>query len=1173
MKPQIINKYIYVKGKKISEVDSKGYNINGNEYVPIVFDDNNARTTIDAIAAYANSKADYLTKEDLDGLVPTLDNGKIDSSVLPDELKTVVQDLQNEVNARVQGDNDLSNRLNEQLSSLQQSISSGDDSVRTAVNKRIDDLQNTLQAADQSNTDAINKVQQNLNDYKGTIESQLDKYVTKAEDGEEITGRKVFKKLPQSDIAPTESSHLTNKNYVDIAIQNASVNISANKVTLDTAQTISGLKTFTKLPQSSVRPQDDKDLVNKAYVDSMASNAFVVFEEDLKGSEYSEDKYNDLTNALNSNKSVVVYSNGDIVLSSVDVENDYIKITLHKGDVHDNDIIVSKVSYTINKANRAIVTVANDITLNTDQESNKYLSADGTYNTPTKETVGLDKVDNTSDADKPISTATQEAIDKVQSNLDTHISDKNNPHEVTKDQVGLGNVDNTADIDKPVSTAQKEYIDDRVSTLTDTLSSTVEQHTTDIKNLNDQLAQERTDRAQSEEIIQKSIDNLQTELQDEINNRTEADTNLNSKIESEITVRTEEDKKLSDRIDKEVSDRTSADEQLQSNIDDLDSKVDQSNTSLNNKIEQEITNRTEADNTINQTINEFKEETTNNFTTVNQKIDNISENTGKPGGSASLDENGKVPSSQLPSYVDDVLEYENLAAFPQTGESGKIYVALDSNLTYRWSGTKYVEISPSLALGETSSTAFAGDRGKAVEDRVNSWNKSFSMMLLRGLEWHQPSSGGGSSLSLFLDQLYRTDTNDPFTTRALELEVPDATAQYSGAMSASDKSTLDTYKCVPFDDAFPNGMKQGVNANWDLIWGLYSSSASNTFIGNYRCSFSGTPGGIYVRVWRTDIMNHKLIVYSLEITENTGRIQSVIPFEYKYAETDGDGNKYLANDGEYHDLSNLNVDVYLSNINIDSTTSISQQNYDDLKEAVDNHKLCIFRDSTNYVIPLVYSTGNNMQFRFLYNNSVKDGIGRLTSTMLTVMSDLSVISNSKTIPLLDNGDGTKYLSDDGTYKEIDLSNYVDNDTLNTTVSELDNKYLPLTGGTLTGELNVDADLNINGTLEIGINDVIKNNSTSSDSRWSIFHNDNYYGVQIEAGGTAMGTGLNISNTDLRRINYERKTSYKIYDEGNVSGSKVTTNDISGGLNITSITQSAYDELSSKDANTLYIITE
>ena len=81
-------------------------------------------------------------------------------------------------------------------------------------------------------------------------------------------------------------------------------------------------------------------------------------------------------------------------------------------------------------------------------------------------------------------------------------------------------------------------------------------------------------------------------------------------------------------------------------------------------------------------------------------------------GIAELDSTGKVPSSQLPSYVDDVLEFNSQSNFPSTGEAGKIYIAKDTNKTYRWSGTNYVEISTSLALGETSSTAYRGDRGK-----------------------------------------------------------------------------------------------------------------------------------------------------------------------------------------------------------------------------------------------------------------------------------------------------------------------------------------------------------------------------------------------------------------------------------------------------------------------------
>ena len=86
---------------------------------------------------------------------------------------------------------------------------------------------------------------------------------------------------------------------------------------------------------------------------------------------------------------------------------------------------------------------------------------------------------------------------------------------------------------------------------------------------------------------------------------------------------------------------------------------------------------------------------------------------------ANLSNNGKVPASQLPSYVDDVEEYESLSSFPSQGEESKIYVAKNTNLTYRWSGSTYVEISQSIALGETSNTAYSGDKGKQLENNID----------------------------------------------------------------------------------------------------------------------------------------------------------------------------------------------------------------------------------------------------------------------------------------------------------------------------------------------------------------------------------------------------------------------------------------------------------------------
>lgn len=76
---------------------------------------------------------------------------------------------------------------------------------------------------------------------------------------------------------------------------------------------------------------------------------------------------------------------------------------------------------------------------------------------------------------------------------------------------------------------------------------------------------------------------------------------------------------------------------------------------------------------------------------------------GVANGVATLDATGRVPAAQLPSYVDDVLEYADFASLPETGEAGKIYVALATNRVYRWSGSAYIEIAANP--GSTDSVA------------------------------------------------------------------------------------------------------------------------------------------------------------------------------------------------------------------------------------------------------------------------------------------------------------------------------------------------------------------------------------------------------------------------------------------------------------------------------------
>lgn len=115
---------------------------------------------------------------------------------------------------------------------------------------------------------------------------------------------------------------------------------------------------------------------------------------------------------------------------------------------------------------------------------------------------------------------------------------------------------------------------------------------------------------------------------------------------------------------------------------------------------------------------------------------------GSSGGVAELDANGKVPSSQLPSYVDDIVEgyyrtsdgkfYKESAYETEIeGETGKIYVSLDTNLPYRWTGSTFTEIPWGLVLGETSSTAYRGDRGKTAYDHATNKGDEFSSDLYK----------------------------------------------------------------------------------------------------------------------------------------------------------------------------------------------------------------------------------------------------------------------------------------------------------------------------------------------------------------------------------------------------------------------------------------------------------
>jgi len=117
-------------------------------------------------------------------------------------------------------------------------------------------------------------------------------------------------------------------------------------------------------------------------------------------------------------------------------------------------------------------------------------------------------------------------------------------------------------------------------------------------------------------------------------------------------------------------------------------------------------------------------------------------------GVASLDAAGKVPATQLPSYVDDVLEYTNLAGFPVTGEAGKIYIAVDTSKTYRWSGTVYVYITSGAVdsvAGKTGVVSLVkGDVGLGLVDNTSDATQNAATATLTNKTLTAPIISGGT---------------------------------------------------------------------------------------------------------------------------------------------------------------------------------------------------------------------------------------------------------------------------------------------------------------------------------------------------------------------------------------------------------------------------------------------
>lgn len=323
---------------------------------------------------------------------------------------------------------------------------------------------------------------------------------------------------------------------------------------------------------------------------------------------------------------------------------------------------------------------------------------------------------------------------------------------------------------------------------------------------------------------------------------------------------------------------------------------------------------------------------------LNNKVQQFINSKGAPNGLASLNESGIIPSAQLPSYVDDVIEVDTFSNLPGTGESGKIYIVQDTNLTYRWSGTDYVEISKSLALGETSSTAYSGDKGKATTDKLN---RIPDKLITDTVNVNQSTTEAVLKFTTYRQEAQQIGRNT--------LTITSATTSQAGLMSSSDKTKLDGLK----DQA---GITSDINAVQTNL---------ETHINNKSNPHEVTKDQVGLgNVDNTSDAN-KPISNATQTALNG-----------KFSATDGNALKQR--------VDNI-PELVATDITVDS----------------DNDSVNISLDKTSIVDGTLSGTTINI------NSATASKAGILVPT-----------DKSKIDKIITNGNGTKYLSDNGTYKEV-----------------------------------------------------------------------------------------------------------------------------------------------------------
>lgn len=287
---------------------------------------------------------------------------------------------------------------------------------------------------------------------------------------------------------------------------------------------------------------------------------------------------------------------------------------------------------------------------------------------------------------------------------------------------------------------------------------------------------------------------------------------------------------------------------------------------------------------------------------LNSKVQQFINSKGAPNGLASLNESGIIPSAQLPSYVDDVIEVDTFSNLPGTGESGKIYIVQDTNLTYRWSGTDYVEISKSLALGETSSTAYPGDKGKATTDKLN---RIPDKLITDTVNVNQSTTEAVLKFTTYRQEAQQIGRNT--------LTITSATTSQAGLMSSSDKTKLDGLK----DQAGITSDINAVQTNLEThLNGKFSATDGNALkqrVDNIPelvatdITVDSDNDSVNISLDKTSIVDGTLSGTTININSATASKAGIlVPTDKSKIDkiiTNGNGTKYLSDNGTYKEVS------------------------------------------------------------------------------------------------------------------------------------------------------------------------------------------------------------------------------------------------------------------------------